>query len=407
MKLKSKKMLVGIIVASIMAISLSGCSDYNVDNELVSETTKVQETQGTAVSSTEIATTEQVTTEAPTTQPIYTGISSTELVSNIRAGWNLGNALECCVGKAYNEFNVSGNDKVAQIETSWGSPRTTKAVISAVKSAGFNAVRVPVTYRNFINSNGIIDYAWLARIKEIVDWVIEEDMYCIINIHHDTGAGAWLQAEEANFEANKELVAKLWTQIADFFEEYDEHLVFEGFNELISEEKTWDWANEDEYAAVNKYNQLFVDTVRNTNGFNKYRCLIVNTYAAKANDQALSLFVVPTDTVDNRLIVSAHVYDGAESFHACMDRMNEYFVSQGVPCIIGEMGQQASAGNRTGYAYDVISYANSYGIKCFWWDDVGVASDASGVYNYALMNRRTGEWYFPDMIQSIMDATAN
>ena len=82
-------------------------------------------------------------------------------------GWNLGNSLDAFGG------NASG----LGTETSWGNPRTTKAMIDAVKSKGFNTVRVPVTWFPHLDGNNNIDSAWMARVKEVVNYGIDNNMY--------------------------------------------------------------------------------------------------------------------------------------------------------------------------------------------------------------------------------------
>ncbi len=77
-------------------------------------------------------------------------------------------------------------------------------MIDDVKAAGFNAVRIPVTWSQHIDdANGYaIDEAWLSRVQEVVDYVIDNDMYCILNVHHDVGGNSWLKASESNIAEN-------------------------------------------------------------------------------------------------------------------------------------------------------------------------------------------------------------
>ena len=55
-----------------------------------------------------------------------------ELVKDMKVGWNLGNSL----------------DSVGADETAWGNPKVTENLIKSVKDAGFNTIRIPVTYLN-------------------------------------------------------------------------------------------------------------------------------------------------------------------------------------------------------------------------------------------------------------------
>lgn len=332
----------------------------------------------------------------------YPGLSATDLVDDIAIGWNLGNALECYTSDSNKSLvDQYGDERIAKIETCWGSPQTSQDVIVAVKSAGFDAVRVPVTYRNFLSQDGKIDQLWLERQKQIVDWIIEQDMYCIINIHHDTGERGILKAEQDNYDFYNEVFATVWTQIAEYYIDYDEHLIFEGFNELINDEGDWHNPSKEELQVVNDYNQLFVDTVRATGGYNSYRALICNTYAASSGEVAINGFIVPNDSIPDRIIVSVHNYENIDGFEKAMKRLDRAFVSKGIPCIVGEMGTKPNP-KREKYATDTVLTAKKYGIPCFWWDDVGISDEADDFYNYALMNRRNAKWIFIDVVDALM-----
>lgn len=163
----------------------------------------------------------------------YNGLSG-EIINNINAGWNLGNTLDSN-GDWITKYSAA---TPKDFETAWGNPQTTKHMIDSVKKAGFNAVRVPVTWSQHIDdSNGYkINSEWLARVKETVDYIIDNDMYCILNVHHDVGGESWLKASDSNINANKEKFTALWTQIANAFADYDNRLMFEGFNEILDED---------------------------------------------------------------------------------------------------------------------------------------------------------------------------
>ncbi|HYH04019.1 MAG TPA: cellulase family glycosylhydrolase, partial [Bacillota bacterium] len=104
----------------------------------------------------------------------FNQLNQNQIVAAMGAGWNLGNQLEA---------NSNGTPS----ETAWGNPTITQALISKVKAAGFKSIRIPVSYLNKIGSapNYTIDSAWLARIKQVVDYACNEDLYVIINIHGD------------------------------------------------------------------------------------------------------------------------------------------------------------------------------------------------------------------------------
>ena len=192
--------------------------------------------------------------------------SATSAVKNMRVGWNLGNTLDANSGSTTNMWIEKYTQrKTSDYEKAWGQPVTTEALIKMFKDAGFNAIRVPVTWyphmgvvNNELNwdidswTPTKVDEKWMARVKEIVDYVINNGMYCIINVHHDTGAAttAWIRANTANYNKYKDTFEDLWTQIATEFKDYDEHLLFEGYNEMLDSYGSWCFAS---FAAPGQY----------------------------------------------------------------------------------------------------------------------------------------------------------
>ncbi len=234
--------------------------------------------------------------------------TATSAVKNMRVGWNLGNTLDANSGSTTNMWIEKYTQrKTSDYEKAWEQPVTTEALIKMFKDAGFNAIRVPVTWYPHmgVKVNGLnwdlsawsptkVDAAWMARVKEIVDYVVKNGMYCIINVHHDTGDAttAWLRASTDNYNKYKDTFEDLWKQIATEFKDYDEHLLFEGYNEILDDYGSWCFASfaapgqynansaADSYKAVNQYAQSFVNAVRATGGNNSYRNLIINSYCA-------------------------------------------------------------------------------------------------------------------------------
>ena len=361
----------------------------------------------------------------------FSGLSG-EIINDIDVGWNLGNTLD------------SNGDWIAQYspgtpadyETAWGNPQTTKHMIDSVKAAGFDAVRVPVTWRQHIDdSNGYkVDPEWMARVKETVDYVIDNDMYCILNVHHDVGGESWLKASDANVTANTEKFTALWTQIANEFADYDNHLMFEGFNEILDEDNNWVYPGKDAGDAVNKLNQIFVDTVRKTGGNNPERCIIVNTYAAGTGGSQLDDFVIPDDTAENAIMVQVHYYspgsycteiseDGNEQkvwtenggksmIDGTLLNLYSHFTNKGVPVIIGEFAaaNKDNEFDRAEWAGYVVENAKKYGIRCFWWDAGGefeINSDYGYYKGMSLYNRYNDEWVFPEIVKAITGVDVN
>lgn len=354
-------------------------------------------------------------------KPVDSWESATDAVKAMKTGWNLGNTLDSNSGDVNNMW-IEGwkNPTVADYETAWGQPQATRDLIHMFKQAGFNAIRVPVTWYphmgkltvNVIGGKPIwdkdswtgyeVDSKWMARVKEVVNYVIDEGMYCILNVHHDTGEAstAWLRADPAVYEKYRERFTNLWNQIATEFAGYDDKLLFESFNEMLDGNNRWNTTTQTGYDIINKYNSDFVQTVRATGGNNAYRNLVVNTYAASADADALKNFKLPYDSVSGHLIAEVHSYapyqfafemvnpaDQWTKFDAkcesqvksIIDGLNTHLVSKGIPTIIGEYGCTSKAGETemSKQAAHYVSTAKKYGIACFYWMNLSDAADRS------------------------------
>ena len=342
-----------------------------------------------------------------------TGMSSDAfaLAAKLSIGWNLGNSLE-----AYDD----GTDPTAS-ETSWRNPITTKEMIDSVAAAGFKTVRIPVRWYPHMTEQGDtihIDAKWLARVKEVVQYCLNDGLYVIINTHHEL----WLEnhpfyADSASIYQRER---KLWTQIATVFRNYDEHLLFAGTNEVHLSGTNAPGSPEN-YAVQNGYNQIFVNTVRATGGKNAYRNLIVQTYRADAN-WGTDPFKIPTDVTPNRMMIEVHYYDpwnycgmdstkfwgapykakgvdkdGQEAdMEKCFAKLKTLYVDKGYPVIMGEYGvvrhsapsarlSGAVRASRAYYLGTLVQKTLSKGIIPFFWDNgyAGIGED-----QFALFNRR-------------------
>lgn len=229
-----------------------------------------------------------------------------DAVKNMGLGWNLGNTLDA--NDATKTWKTT-----AEHETCWGQPVTKPELIKMMKEAGFGAIRVPVTWYQEIDSEGKINDAWMKRVKEVVDYVINEGLYCIINVHHDTGADdgdfkSWIKADGTNYTQNKAKFEYIWKQIAETFKDYDQHLLFEGYNEMLDAKNTWNEPinKTDGYKAINDYAKSFVTIVRGTGGNNKQRNLIVNTYSASSTPNAMKALELQEST--GHIIFQIHSY---------------------------------------------------------------------------------------------------
>lgn len=317
--------------------------------------------------------------------------SAAQIISDIKVGWNLGNTLECYDYK----------DWTTNAEIAWGNPSTTKDMIKSVKSAGFNAIRIPVTWGEHMNGS-TIDAAWLNRVKEVVDYAYNEDLFVILNMHHDDYI--WFKPNDGDYASCSEKLKSIWTQISDKFGSYGDRLLFEGMNEprTVGSSAEWSGGTAAERAVINKYEQDFVDTVRKSGGNNAKRTLVVTTYAASAESAAINDAVVPKD--DN-VIISVHYYapwkfvNGTDKsfgdsqkneLSAKFSELKSRFIDKGVPVIIGEFGCFAAAdeATRSQYYQYYVSEAKNKGIKCFVWDNGNFNGDDS----YGLFHRSELRW---------------
>ncbi len=298
--------------------------------------------------------------------------TATEAVKNMGVGWNLGNTLEAN-SQTYHDFTKDNywGQQGLESETCWGQSKAKPELIKMMKDAGFGAIRVPVTWYNHMDKDGKVNAEWMKRVHEVVDYVINQGLYCIVNVHHDTGADddsfkSWIKADEANYTQNKARYENLWLHIAEEFKDYDEHLLFESYNEMLDKLNSWCFASfastskydaavaKSAYNAINSYAQSFVTTVRNTGGNNATRNLVVNTYAACCGNgtwsdhlkEPLSQLTIPTDPAANHLMVQVHDYpniaNGIANVKKEIDDMmaawNTHILSKGIPMILGEWG---------------------------------------------------------------------
>ncbi len=327
------------------------------------------------------------------------GMSAAEIVKDMKIGWNLGNTLDC--------YNVTW--EVSDFETAWGNPRTTKAMIDTVKKEGFNAVRIPVSWNEHMNGNKI-DVDWLNRVNEVVDYVIDNDMYAIINVHHDDYT--WLNPSKADEAAVKAKLVSIWEQLSDRFKDYDQHLLFEGMNEprIIGGQDEWTGGTAEEREVINHLFQAFVDTVRKSGGNNSSRALIITSHAASIEADAVNDIVVPDD---DRIIVSIHYYSpwdfaggengksdwGSDSEKKDLDKgfdfLKSKFIDKGVPVIIGEFGATNKNNDsvRASYMEYYVKSAKSRGITCFIWDN-GTKDE------FGLLDRNSLTWYFKNVVDA-------
>jgi endoglucanase len=271
---------------------------------------------------------------------------------------------------------------------------------------------------------------WMERVIEIVDWAMELDMLVILNSHHDEYIFGLL--DDGMWESQYAFI-RVWQQIAYTFRDYNERLMFEGLNEPRTKYSRAEWTGgtEEERDNLNTLNQLFVDIVRASGGNNAYRVLMVPTYAASVTAVAQRALVIPKDTVEDRIVVSLHMYaphnfalrtgSGATDVwdaerpadtRAIRDPINlayETFVSQGIPVIIGEMGamNRDNTEARAEWAYYFVSYARSMGMPSIWWDNNAILPSTGNSETFGLFSRTRNIVAHPLVVNALMRAVGN
>lgn len=405
------KKVIALMVVCVIGLEMMGCG--------IAETRQAGESHRADIETVERSGSERETEAAgqDTDLKADTHEMADSAVQNMRIGWNLGNSLDATGSwiLQYTEGNVES------FETAWGNPVTPPTLMQKLKSLGFHSVRVPITWNYHFDDEGNIDAKWVARVKEIVDEAMEADLYCIINIHHDTGDDGWLRASKANYDKNRDVYKKLWEQIATEFKDYPDLLLFEGFNEMLDENAEWNNPNAESVEVINWYNQLFVDTVRSTGGNNEARNLICCTYAAAATSSVLAGFQLPEDSAQGHLIAEVHFYTPYEfiaeegvawttplkeytdyveqQIDEVFVRLSEKFAAENVPLIIGEFAcsDKNNTEERVKWYTHVIENANEINAVCFIWDN-------GNGFSMGHIDRMGNEDSFPQIIEACVEA---
>lgn len=373
----------------------------------------------------EVITYPEITIPESDAEDFVPTLSSVEFAANLAIGWNLGNTLD-----AYSSKNIG-----LASETCWGMPETKEDMITAVKAAGFKTIRIPVSWHNHISntSNFKIDSAWMARVKQIVDWAYNQDMYVIINIHHDnlttseinTQAGFALSKDSSIQNKSKAYIKNIWTQIAIEFAGYDEKLIFEILNEprdvdgLVFGDE-WNYSGKDACDIITSYEQAGLDAIRAVPG-NRNRFVMVPGYAASGSNAAmLKNFTFPTDTATDKLILSGHAYspyifamgdaehttftdsyDGELSSIFTFLKTN--YTDKGIGVVMGEASatDKKNTAERIKWVNSYYSKAKAAKIPVVLWDNMNnTGNDIAEHHGY--FNRNSKTWYYPSIIEAMM-----
>ena len=358
-----------------------------------------------------------------------TNRTAAQVVSDMTAGWNLGNSLDSYGQKADFPYTTSN-------ETYWGNPKTTKALIDAVAAAGFNTVRIPVSWGQYTTGSDYhIPAFFMNRVHEVVDYCIENDMYVILNTHHDINANyCFYVPNNANKSRSKAYLKSVWTQIGNEFKDYDYHLIFETMNEprLVGHSEEWWFPRnnpssdiKEAVACINDYNQAALDAIRATGGNNTTRCVMVPGYDASIEGCMTDTFAMPKDSASDRLILSVHAYipyhfaiasdnyttrfddSNKGDIDSFFNDLNSKFLSKNVPVVVGE----TSATNRNNRA-DRIKWADYYwgtaakysNVAMVLWDNNIYDNNSAGSDGecHRYIDRTTLQWTVPEIISAIM-----
>ncbi len=343
-------------------------------------------------------------------------MTTAEIVADMGLGINLGNTFESC-GDWISDASVTN------YETGWGSPVVTKEMIKGYKDAGFGVLRVPVAWSNMMNKETYeISPEYLARVKEVVQWAIDSDLYVIMNIHWD---GGWFAdfADDGKREECFKKYESIWTQLSKEFKDYGDKLMFESLNEEGGWEDIWNrYSNqgdkEKSFGILNDINQKFVNIVRESGGNNAKRHLLIAGYNTDIELTCDEFYKMPDDPA-GRCAVSVHYYTPATfaildkdagwgkaktewgsdadiaELNKYMDMMKTNFVDKGVPVIIGEYG--AATKNKTPemirkYLTSVCGAAYERGLCPVLWDTTDV-----------FYNRKEAKFIDPELLKGLMD----
>ncbi|MBK8808959.1 MAG: cellulase family glycosylhydrolase [Bacteroidales bacterium] len=339
--------------------------------------------------------------QANTAKTGMRNITSVQIVADMGAGYNLGNTFDSkCAG--------------IEAEICWDNPYTTQAIIDKIATRGFKTLRLPVTWDLHIGAapNYTIDKAWLDRVEVVANYAFKNDMYVILNTHHE---GDWIKPTYADSAAISNKLSKLWTQIATRFKSYGDYLIFETLNEprLEKSAEEWNGGTLEGRNCVNHYHSVALKAIRATGGNNALRHVMVSTYAASTNQLAFDAYVRTNN--DSRIIVSMHSYfpwlfsletvstwgsatDIAE-MDAQFDRIANAFIAKGYPVVMGEWGAKNNNNitDRLRHAAYYVKKCKQKGICPVYWDN-GKSAE------FGLLNRTTLNWDFGNYADTIINA---
>ena len=319
-----------------------------------------------------------------------------QTVNQMGIGYNLGNTFKCC-----DDFE-GGNIQKDQIKI-FGTILPTKKIVNKIKKYGFKTIRFQVKYTDLIFKSDKLDSEWLSRIKEVITWIINDNLYCILSIHHNFEFWKILDKNPRDKYIN------FWKQIAKEFIDFNDYLIFETMNE-----------NDYSYISLLNSNQAFVDAIRFSGKFNEERLLIISEMYTELELNYIYDYELPKDPA-NKLAISLHYYFPSEVFFedstlkmTYYDKVGDFyetipisrwgsdndyytlirkfdilktnFINKGIPVIIGEAAilnkyKNDFISNRE-FIYALFSLSIEYnGIMSCLWDSPFIYSENMNYYN--------------------------
>lgn len=333
-----------------------------------------------------------------------------EFVKNIRIGISIGDTLDAT------EDTLPRDTAPEKFETAWKKPVIKEELIDAILKAGFNLIRVPVSWKNHLGPGPefTIEPSWLDRVQEVVDYAYNKGAYVILNLHHED----WNYPYYDNQKKACEKMRAVWRQLAERFAGYDTRLIFEGQNEprKIGTPLEWNGGDKEGWDVVNATNQAFVETVRGLGGYNPERYLMIPGYGANCT-VGIRHIEVPKD---ERMIISVHAYEpydfalkipgrsrwnhDTEVIDTLMKDLRELYIEKGIPVIIGEFGamNRENEEDRAEWAEYYTKAASDIGIPCVWWDNGLFEGEGE---RFGLFSRYDYRCAYPDVVKGLMKGT--
>ena len=131
---------------------------------------------------------------------------------------------------------------------------------------------------------------------------------------------------------------------------------------------------------------------------------------------------MPQDTEPGRLLLSVHMYtpyafamqnpgetalteSHKKEVNATFEQLNEKFISNGIPVVIGEYGatNKNNTQERIKWFTNFISESKKYGMCCCLWDNGDWNAANTYEEKFGFYNRKEQSWYFEEIIDAIMN----